>query len=47
MTLLTFDSMFKKFYAMFHKPSMTPNYKRIARNFNRRETTTKYQHLNI
>ena len=34
-------------YAMLYKPSTTPDYRRVARNFHRGETTTKYQHLNI
>jgi len=27
--------MFKHFYAMFYKPSTTPNYKHVVRNFHR------------
>jgi len=27
--------MFKQIYAMFYKPSITPNYRRVARNFHR------------
>jgi len=47
MTSLTFVSMFNQFYAIFYKPSTTPDYRRIARNFHRGKTTTKYQHLSI
>ena len=35
MTSLTFVRIFKQFYALFYKPSTTPNYRRVARNFHR------------
>jgi len=41
MTALTFVSMFKHFYVMFYKPSATPNYKRVARNFHRGENNNQ------
>jgi len=34
-TSLTFVSMFQQFYAVFYKPSTTPKYRRVTRNFHR------------